>query len=188
VGRIGAVSPVSLDPALQTTFRVALGFLLLTSAGYKLHDFQRFVAVVGDYRVLPAWVSGSAAVVVLSAEVILGIALLVPATAAAGAAGAALLLGAYSGAIAVNLWRGRVAIDCGCGRPGSERPLSGALLLRNSVLVVTAVAAALPPSTRAMVWMDALTIAAGVVTLSLLYAAVDTGLIAAPRFATREPT
>jgi hypothetical protein len=171
-----------------TTVRVALALLLLTSVSHKLRDFRRFVAVVGDYRLLPARAAAPAAGAVVSAEAILGVGLLVPATAAASAAGATLLLGVYSGAIAVNLWRGRGAIDCGCGRPGSEQPLSGALLLRNTVLVLAAVAGALPSTARAMVWVDVLTIVAGVVALSLLYAAVGTGLIATPRFATREPT
>lgn len=182
------MSSVLLDPALQATVRVALALLLLASARHKLRDFGRFAAIVGDYRLLPAATAPWAAAAVVSGELVIGVALLVPATAAAGAAGAAGLLAIYSGAIAVNLSRGRAAIDCGCSRPGSERPLSGALLLRNAVLVLAAVAATLPSPARPAVWLDALTIAAGVATLSLLYAAVDTGLVGTARFATRERT
>ena len=91
---------------------------------------------------------------IIAAEAAAGLALLVPAatltpstavlTPATGSLMAALLLCLYTGAIAVNLGRGRTAIDCGCG--GQATPLSGWLLTRNGLLLCLAWAAAALPS------------------------------------------
>jgi hypothetical protein len=62
-----------------------------------------------------------------------------------------------------------------------RQPLSTALVLRNLSLIALAGVSALPVGTRALVPLDALTIAAGVALGALVYAAVN-GLIAnAPR-------
>ena len=75
---------------------------------------------------------------------------------------------------AANLLRGRRALDCGCGaRP---QPLGEGLVVRNVVLVAIALAAALPASGRALVALDAATIAGGAAALAALYAAADAAL------------
>jgi hypothetical protein len=83
------------------------------------------------------------------------------------------MLFTYSAAIAMNLARGRRDIDCGCGGPGGARPLSGGLLARNAALIVLLLLSTLPEGERALVWLDALTATALLVTLVLCYAALD---------------
>ena len=78
-----------------------------------------------------------------------------------------------SAAIAINLLRGRRAIDCGCGGPGGARPLRADLLTRNAGVAVLLFVAALAPSPRALVWLDAATIVCAIALLALLYAAID---------------
>ncbi|MBW2726382.1 MAG: methylamine utilization protein MauE, partial [Deltaproteobacteria bacterium] len=93
--------------------------------------------------------------------------------ASTGAAMAALLLGVYSAAIAVNLVRGRRGIDCGCLGPAADQSISPALLGRNAILVAGALAAMLPAGHRSLHWVDSLTFVAGLATLSLLFIAAN---------------
>jgi hypothetical protein len=137
---------------------------------------ESFRAAVAGYRLLPTPFIGPAAVALAGAELVAA-ALLVasPGWPAAGPLLAAALFLLYAGAIAVNLARGRRDIDCGCAGPGARRPISGWLVARNVALMVIALAAAVPVATpaRALVWIDALTIAGAVATLVLVYASVD---------------
>ena len=81
----------------------------------------------------------------------------------------------------MNLARGRREIDCGCFGPALRQPLSLALVLRNAGLIALALVCALPVGSRALVPLDALTIAALVALGALVHGAVN-GLIAnAPR-------
>lgn len=170
-----------LDPVLGLALRVALALLLLGSARHKLRDFARFRSAVSNYRILPERCVPAAAALLAAAEVGVGISLPASGLGAAAALAAAGLLALYSAAIAVNLARGRREIDCGCAGPGARRPLSSALLLRNAVLILSAALCALPVSGRALVWIDAFTVAAAVAALALLYGAIDASLATAPR-------
>jgi hypothetical protein len=87
-----------------------------------------------------------------------------------------MLLLLYSAAIGINVYRGRTGIDCGCSGPAGRVPVSGALIVRNGVLLVVAGLAALPTTARVLQAIDGLTIAAAVITFALLYAGADTAL------------
>ncbi len=129
----------------------ALAGILLSAAAHKLRNFLAFRGILAQYRLLPDGLLGSAAPLVIAAEFATGLALLAPAAllpASVAAAMAALLLSLYTGAIALNLARGRRAIDCGCG--GQFTPLSLWLVARNGVLLGLAwVAAAVPQAAPA---------------------------------------
>jgi hypothetical protein len=181
-----------LDPALSLALRLALAWLLLAAALHKARHRNAFRAALAGYRLLPGrWVA-AAAWGLAAAELSAGL-LLLSAPARDGAAwdgatpaGAALAGGLfvlYGGAIGLNLARGRRHIDCGCAGPGGRRTLSEGLLLRNVVLVLAVVTAALPPPARPWVWIDAVTVSGGVAALALLYAAIDAVLANAPRLA-----
>ena len=102
-----------------------------------------------------------------------------PAAGAAPAFASAALLALYAFAIAFNLTRGRLTLDCGCGaRP---QPISEGLVARNAALVALALLAGLPATGRALVWLDAITIVGGAVALAALYAAVDAALASRAR-------
>jgi hypothetical protein len=75
--------------------------------------------------------------------------------------------------MAVNLRRGRRDVDCGCFGPARRRPISSTLVARNVALAAAALTVALPVQPRALIWIDAVTITAGVLLLALLYAAID---------------
>lgn len=171
---------MSIDPAVQLTIRWALSLLFLWAAGHKLRDFPGFAQTLRDYRLLPASLAPAAAACVIGLELAIAGALpLGPAS--PPALGAALLLATYGGAIAINLFRGRRHIDCGCAGPARRQPLSPALVVRNAVLCGGALCASLPPSPRALTWIDAVTAVAAVAFLGVGYAIVDGLLANAPR-------
>ena len=116
-----------------------------------------------------------------AAELCVGFGLLATGAPQTAALAAAALLGIYSGAIAVNLARGRREIDCGCTGPRARRPLCEALLARNAALIFLAALCALPVAARTLVWIDALTITASVAAMALLYGAIEASLVSASR-------
>jgi uncharacterized membrane protein YphA (DoxX/SURF4 family) len=168
--------PVAVDPALQMGLRLSLALVLGTAARHKLRDADAFRGALADYRLLPERWTAAAARALAAGELAVGVALLVPGLAPAGGVAAAALLLLYTGAIAINLGRGRRSIDCGCAGPGARRPLGPGLVARNAVLVCAAATCALPVAGRPFVWLDVVTVAAGVPTLAFLYGAIDTSL------------
>jgi uncharacterized membrane protein YphA (DoxX/SURF4 family) len=165
------------DPALLWTLRATLALLLLSAGVHKLQHLAAFRSALQGYRLLPPGLVAPAASALVLTELGLGVGLLAPGPSSTVALATAALFILYAAAIGVNLARGRRHIDCGCGGPAGRTGLSEALLARNAVLVAAACAAALDPSGRALVWVDGLSIGAGVSVLALLYAAAD-GLMA----------
>lgn len=170
-----------IDPAPLLALRLALALLFASAARHKLVAFSAFRAAFERYELVPHPVAGAVAALVPVVEVVAAVALV--AAPGAGALLASALLALYAGAIAWNLRRGRRDIECGCGGPALRQTLSGALVVRNLVLVCGALACALTPSPRALIWVDALSIAGGVCVLALLYAATNQLVANAPRLA-----
>jgi len=161
-----------IDPVAAWLARLALAGVFASAALHKGRDLDAFAAAVAAHRLVPEASVGALARALALCEVAAVVGLLVPASAPLAAWLAAALLALYTGAIAINLARGRREIDCGCSaRP---QPLSGRLLARNAALGALAIAAALPASARAWVWIDALTAAAGLAALALLWLAAQT--------------
>jgi hypothetical protein len=91
------------------------------------------------------------------------------------------LLATFTGAIAINLARGRRNIDCGCFGSELRQELSGWLLLRNVFLMTVGAATIFPSNARALEPLDVATIALGGVTLVILYASANFALANAPK-------
>lgn len=166
-----------IHPIISLSASLMLAAILLAAASHKLRAPHRFARQIGGYDLLPAGASAMAARAVSMVEMLIAVALLVPMLRGWGAVGAVALLLLYTGAIAINLLRGRRDIDCGCSGPGLERPLTGALIVRNAVLVALAVLAALPTSGAALHGFGLFLIAAVVAVGLILYTAIE-GLLA----------
>jgi len=169
---------LTLDPALSLALRGGLALLLAAAAWHKLRDLTAFRAALAGYQLVPERALRVAACVLIAAELATASALVL----SSRAAGAAVtLLALYTGAVALNLARGRREIDCGCFGPAARQPLSFALVVRNLGLIALGLVCALPVAARALVLLDGLTIAAGIALGALLHGAIN-GLIAnAPR-------
>ncbi|MDT0500006.1 MULTISPECIES: MauE/DoxX family redox-associated membrane protein [unclassified Halomonas] len=168
---------MTLYPVFTLALSAILAVILLSAAMHKLRAPQRFRRQLDDYALLPPGSLRIVARTVPALEIALAILLLTPALRVVGALGTALLLGGYAGAMAINLWRGRSDIDCGCSGPGMERPLSPALLWRNALLVLMALLAALPTHTHPLGGFDLFLILACSLMGLMIYTSVE-GLLA----------
>jgi len=160
-----------IDPVIALSLRLGLALLFAAAAWHKVSDRARFDATVRAYRLLPSWLVPSMTRLLPLAEAVIAIGFLYPPTRQAAALGAVPLLTSYTGAIAVNLARGRRDIDCGCFTSSNRVPLSNWLLVRNLTLIVVAGVLLMPLRTRTLVWVDIITVVTTLITLSLLWAA-----------------
>jgi hypothetical protein len=160
-----------IDPVIELSLCLGLALLFAVAAWHKVSDRARFRASLRGYRLLPSWLIPPVAWFLPVAEASLVLGLLWPPTRQAAALGATLLLTLYSSAIAANLARGRREIDCGCFASSAHVPISGWLVGRNVMLIVATLVLALPVRARSLVWIDVVTIATALTTLSLLWAA-----------------
>jgi len=161
-----------MDPALHLACRLGLAALFATAAAHKLRDLPSFQSTLAAYRIVPARLTRVVAMALPGAEVIVAAALFGGMNVEFGAAAAVVLLALYSGAIGINLVRGRVDIDCGCGIAAT--PLGPLLLLRNAGLICVALVAVVPVTTaRPPVWLDGFTAVAATACTAMLLAGVD---------------
>jgi hypothetical protein len=166
-----------VDPAFAWLARLGLAGVFVASALHKWRDLRAFASAVAAHRLVPEALSSGLAPAFAALETAVATGLLWPPSARAAGCAAAALLALYSGAIAINLARGR-AIDCGCSwRP---QPVSRGLLARNALLVAAVLPAALPIAPRELLWIDALSIAAGVGALAGIWLAAQALVFSEP--------
>jgi Methylamine utilisation protein MauE len=162
---------MTLDPVLVHAAAGTMACIFLLGAIAKLVDVPLFTALMENYGLLPRWLLKPVAWLLPMLEGLAGVLLLPTATRLAGASLALALLAIVSGAVAINLVRGRRRIECGCGG-GDGLQLSEGLLARNAVLAVLLLVAMLAPAARATVWLDLVsTLMATLFMLGLLKAA-----------------
>jgi hypothetical protein len=171
----------ALDPAVGLLLAIALAVIFAWSAATKLSDVEMFEGAVANYRLVPRGMEKPLAWAVPLCECACAAGALFPLTRALAAVGVMLLLCVFTGAIAINLIRGRTNIDCGCFGPVLRQDLSAWLLVRNAALIALAALVATPPGTRPIEWVDSVTIGMGAATLVLLYASANYALGNAPR-------
>jgi len=171
---------MTLDPVPVLILRSGLALLLLFAGLHKLRDRAGFRSALAGYDLVPRAGLRAMAVVLIGVELVVGAGLLWPGSGPAPAAGATILLGSYTAAIAAALLRGR-RVDCGCGGPAGGARLSWALVGRNAVLLAGALAATAAPGDRPLLWLDGVTVCLGLATLVFTYVAADTALANADR-------
>lgn len=170
-----------LDPLVQLVLRTGAALLFLGAALPKLRRPAAFRAALAGYQLLPSRLLPAAGAGLAGAELLVAAGCALPPAAPAACLAGAALLALYTGAIAINLARGRRGIDCGCGGPGGARPLGPELALRNALLAGLLLLAALPAGGRSLVWLDALSGVGLLAALVLVYAAADVALANAAR-------
>jgi uncharacterized membrane protein YphA (DoxX/SURF4 family) len=151
-----------LDPVVAWVIRLGLALLFGAAAWHKLSDLRGFVATVKNYRIVPAVLSTPLASALGLAE--LGVAILLLSAALGVSSGslaplaALALLALYSGALGLNLARGRRDLDCGCMGPANRQLISPALLIRNAVLALGPLALLGGVASRSLGWVDVLSV------------------------------
>ena len=166
-----------LDPLIAKTISTGLGLMFLVAAFHKFSDGAQFRVTLLEYELLPEVLVTPFSRIVPIAELLLGGSWLMgfyqqSLTAICSAA----LLALYAVAIVINLRRGRVHFDCGCGFGGksdNEQYLSGGLVFRNLVLMALALMTLLPTGSRELGFGDYATLTAALLACSLLFGAMN---------------
>lgn len=114
--------------------RLTVAVIFASAALHAMREWTRFGGIVEQYRIVPDRLAWVIARTVPPLELAAAALLLLPATSQAGALLGLGLMAAFTAAIGVNLVRGRVSIDCGCGGAGGQK-LSAGLVLRNLVIM-----------------------------------------------------
>ena len=175
---------VLTDVVVARAIGAALSVVFLAGAWQKLRDRELFQAALENYQLVPdSWLRPLATALPLL-ELAAGVLLLVAWTRTLGACLAAVLLLLVTGAVAVNLLRGRRDIDCGCGGLSAhvgEQTLSWGLVLRNVLLIGAALASLPDAETRALVWIDYLSAAGTTLALLGLYVSANQLMANHPR-------
>ncbi|CAM5201428.1 Methylamine utilization protein MauE OS=Castellaniella defragrans (strain DSM / CCUG 39792 /65Phen) OX=1437824 GN=BN940_17501 PE=4 SV=1 [Castellaniella denitrificans] len=149
------------DPVIAYAALAVLTAIFWLGALHKLRDWSGFEAAVAGYRLLPTVLHRPFALVFVVAELLAGGLLLWPAARAAGVAVALAVLVAATLGVTMNLLRGRIDIDCGCG--GLSRApasLSWWVVSRNGLLAALALTAwprAGGQAARDLAWLDGIT-------------------------------
>jgi len=172
---------MAIDPAIRGLCALSLALIFGASGAMKLRDLELFEGSLADYQLAPTWMEKPLAYFLPTLECIAAVGLLPASTRTIAAAALAALLMVFTGAIAINLVRGRTSIDCGCFGPALRQQLSGWLLLRNLALMTIVAVVILPPTERAIESLDLLTIVMGAMTLVILYASANFAIGNAPK-------
>jgi hypothetical protein len=162
---------VLIDPAISWTIAISLAVLFVSAASHKLRDPARFREVLRNYRLLTEILVPTAAVLLIALELTAVVLLLVVDTRMAGALLSAGMLAIYAVAMAINLLRGRVNLDCGCLGIGARQPVRWWMVGRNVALAAIALLTVPPMMPRELTALDGVTIACATLSLALLYTA-----------------
>ena len=162
-----------IDPLLPAAIAFGFVVLFIGAAWHKLSARAEFEAILRDYRLLPEFLVRPLAVLIPVIELALaagwgsGLAPYITIFASA------VLLASYAFAMTINLVRGRIYIDCGCGigaSAGEGPALTSGLVARNILLIGLALLPLVPTSGRDLGVTDYVIVLASVLTAILLYA------------------
>lgn len=137
---------ILLETGLTGAF--GTGIVFVEAGLAKLRHRDLVPGVIANYRLVPETLVAPVAALLPLVELGLGLGLiasvLTGGTLHLLALPAAALLLVFAWAMAVNIRRGRRAIDCGCGRSQLRQPLSWGLVARNGVLATLVAIHAIP--------------------------------------------
>jgi uncharacterized membrane protein YphA (DoxX/SURF4 family) len=112
---------------------IGVGLIFVTTGWAKVRHRALLEGVVANYRILPQRLVAPVARLLPGVEMVTGVALIAGLGRVPALAATALLL-AFAAAMAVNVRRGRLFIDCGCGLSHLRQHVSWALIARNGIL------------------------------------------------------
>lgn len=160
-----------LDPLVSLVFSVSLALLFFMASRHKFESIRHFEAQLGAYDIVPKPLLPAVARVLPWIEMSVVFLLFIPFTRVFAAAVCVVLLVAYALGMAVNLYRGRTDIDCGCG--AKPQSLSVWLLLRNLVLAFGALVIAIPTVDRGLMATDLVFVVLFTATLAMAYMTME---------------
>jgi Methylamine utilisation protein MauE len=117
--------------------RLFIGFLLLSVSVNKLKDLRQFRQGIRDYQVLPAFIESSEkfltpiSLIIALGELIVGLTLITGIQLTFSVIFTQCLFFIFSGALSINLVRGRKDLSCHCGGALGNHFISWWLVVRN---------------------------------------------------------
>ncbi|MDE0512087.1 MAG: methylamine utilization protein MauE [Gammaproteobacteria bacterium] len=168
---------LTFDPAVNIVAALILSYVFVMAGLHKCRAPAEFATTLANYKILPEGLARQGVYLVPVAEIMTGVALLIPATARLAAFSAGALLCAYIAAIGINLLRGRRNIDCGCGGPAQKQTISEWMIVRNGLLLGLAFITVCQVDPRALLWFDWLTIILATVMGCLFYNIINQLLV-----------
>lgn len=115
--------------------RLMIAAVLALAAYHAMREWAVFGGIVEQYRLAPRRLAQLAARILPPLELVAAVLLVVPVAGRAGAALGLGLMALFTTAITINLARGRVSIDCGCGGATGQK-LSIGLVVRNLLMML----------------------------------------------------
>ena len=129
---------------IALAIRVLVALVFLAAALGKVRHHLAFQGVVANYRLMPETAVPAFALLLPPVEAAVAAALLFAPSFWPELSGALLLI-LFAAAMAINIWRGRRHIDCGCFQSALKQTLSWTLVARNvGLALLLAVPAAVP--------------------------------------------
>ncbi len=165
-----------IDPLIARVIGFGFAVLFIGAAWHKLSTPERFAAILRDYQLLPAFLIRPLTFLIPAIEVTLVLGWISGLATWITAMTSAALLATYALAIAINIVRGRIYIDCGCGfgaAAGEEQALSSSLVARNILLIGVALLSLVPTTARGLGIIDLIIVSASVLIAILLYASSE---------------
>jgi uncharacterized membrane protein YphA (DoxX/SURF4 family) len=126
----------AIHPSIMVAGRVLVSFIFAAAVVGKLRHPDEFIGVVANYRLVPPVAVAWTGWLVVGLEIVVVVCLTTGFELIAGAALAMSLLCGFAVAMAINLARGRVDIDCGCFQSTLRQRLSVAFIARNLLLAL----------------------------------------------------
>ena len=152
--------------------RLTIAVIFALAAFHAMREWAVFGGIVDQYRIAPRRLALIAARILPPLELLAAATLVMPATGTAGAMLGLCLMALFTTAITVNLARGRVSIDCGCGGASGQK-LSPGLAVRNLVVAFGLVIALMAPPRGEVDSVSAIGVIGASLALIGLYFAVN---------------
>lgn len=152
--------------------RLTIAVIFALAAYHAMREWAVFAGIVEQYRIAPRWLARIAALILPPLELAAAAALVLPRTTSAGAVLGLCLMGLFTVAITINLARGRVSIDCGCGGASGQQ-LSPGLVLRNLVVIFGLIVAWMAPTNGAVNGVTTIGVIGASLALIALYFAAN---------------
>ncbi|MFC3052081.1 MauE/DoxX family redox-associated membrane protein [Kordiimonas pumila] len=170
-----------MDLVLVISAKLFLAAVLAIGALKKLNSLGTFETALKGFSLIPNALSRPLAYGVPFSEAAIAIALLVPVISYSAALAALGLMVLYAALMMVALTQSSNPFDCGCNWGKAKTSAHPFMLIRNGILLVAALVAAAPQTTRALGWFDGMNIFFSVAALLALYATLE-ALLALPSF------
>ena len=152
--------------------RLTLAAIFALAGFHAMREWTVFGGIVEQYRIVPPRLAWIFARILPPLQWVAAAALVLPMASRAGAVLGLCLMTLFTAAIIVNLARGRVSIDCGCGGASGQK-LSMGLVLRNLVVMVGLIMARVAPPQGAVDGVTAIGVICASLALIALYFAAN---------------